>query len=299
MRLSASIVLLAGACWTTPSGPHNLALDIDETRPVAGGSRTTARFTNRYPGCDGLFCGAPVYIKEYSVEPSGVFEHTQTDAQFDFVAVAEGAARFAATVESGDETRTFAYNLVAQTIDTVALNTLCPSPALMQVGVATALTYEVSSDGTRLGGKGLMPFTITGGQLLPPDKYGAPWLQLPSTPGTVLLTSPYDADFLYQVDVVAPDSIDGMVVTDPFAPLTVGSATDVRADLLVGSRAICYASLPITSSTTSTGICELDPGYGSFSDTIRIRGLAAGDCTLNVTLQGTTITATKTISVTK
>lgn len=296
MRLSVGFVLGASAC--TFSGPHNLAFDIDETSPVAVGSRTTARFTNYdRPGCEGFCLGAAVEIKNYSVDPPGVFEYTRTDTQFDFVAVAEGAARFAITVESNDETRQFAYDLVAKAIDTVVLDTSCPSPALMQVGMSTALSYELRNDGTRLNGRDLMPFTVTGGQLRPPDKYGTPWLELPTSPGTVLLTSPYDADFVHQVDVVASSSIDGMVIPDPLSPLRVGSSTDVRADLLVGSRSMCAGSLPITVSITSAGICALDPGYGTFSDTIRIRGIATGDCTLNVLLDRTSIIATKTIPV--
>lgn len=301
MRLFASVLLLfAGACME-PIGPHHITLDIDESSPIAIGSRLTARFMNRGPECDDVgLCldWREVEIKEYSVDPPELFEVTQGDEELDFLAVGEGASAFLTTVESNGETRTFVRNLMAKAIDAVVLHTSCQSPALMQAGIETALGYELRGDGMQLHGKGLMPLTVTGGRLLPPDEYGTPWLELPSAPGTVVLTSPYDPDFVYEIDAVTPDSIDGIAITDPQSPLRVGNLTDVSAELFVGTRSICDGSRPVRAFITTSDICAIEPGYGTNSDTIRIRGLAAGECTLNVMLGGTSIIATKTFPIT-
>lgn len=304
MRGCGAVLLWLGACTGPDFGPPPVpTLEVDEMSPLAVGSTTRIGVVTR--GC--LFGGPeatcyvhPENVLEHRIEPAGAFEvirrETEYDVDFVITAVAEGVARFYVDVNHDGEMLELGYNIRASTIDAVSLQTPCASPAVMQAGIATTFAYEMRNGLDRLNGR-IMLFTIVGAELTPPDEDGVEWLRLPVTPGTVTITSPYDADFTHVIDVVDRDLVDGLAITDAMSPISVGSLLHSRADLLVGTRAICGGSMPITTTISTPDRCALDPGYGRSSDTIRINAIAAGDCTVHVTLDGTSISATKTFVV--
>jgi hypothetical protein len=77
---------------------------------------------------------------------------------------------------------------------------------------------------------------------------GVPRLELPAAAGTVMITSPYDLSFEHRIDVVDRASIESIAITGPTTQLVVGSLSDLRADLLVGTRPICGGSMAITTT---------------------------------------------------
>jgi hypothetical protein len=247
------------------------------------------------PSHHGSCPARPEELLEHRHTPAAFFEVTRTGTQFEAVALETGVSRFSVDVSSGEQ-RVLSYNLVARTIETVSLSTSCTSPALMFTGARVAFDYQMRHGSELLNGR-IMPFVIVGAELLPPDKLGRPWLELPATPSTVTITSPYDASFAHQIDVIERSSIDGVAITDPSHALVVGGQITLRADLLVGARVTCHGSLPITTTIGTPERCELHPGYGSSSDSIVVMGLSAGECTVHVTLMGTTISATRSFPV--
>lgn len=298
------LVVVLGACVITAdeSGTSRLELDIDKPNPLAVDSKMNLEVVETNCGIFVGPCGARAdAVFEHRVEPEGLFEVVRNQVvgstQFNATVLAEGTARFSVDVVTGGERGVLAYDLVAKTIDRVSVQTSCSSPALMQGGIATSFSYQMWNGSQRLNGY-LVPFSIAGGaSLVPGDDLGETRLQLPAAAGTVTITSTYDTDFIHVIDVAGRDSIDGLALSNPSSQLVVGSSSDISAELLVGARSICGGSMPITSAVTTPDQCALEAGYGSFSHTIRIRGIAPGDCTVSVGLVGTALSATKTFSV--
>jgi hypothetical protein len=271
---------------------------VDEPSPLAVGSLTHLEVVNR--DCP-LFAPCPARAQDvlgHEIDPPGVFDVTQIENQFGFTALVEGTALFSADVASSVEPR-ISFPWVAKTIDAVSVQTFCPSQSLMQVGVITVFDYEMRHGTERLHGR-INPFTVAGGGEVLPRTYGEPdaRLKLPVTPGEVIVTSPHDSTFEYRVDAVDRDSVDSIAIVNKNpGTVGVGAVLDLRADLLVGQRAICGGSMPITSTITTPDQCELELGYGTSSDTVRVITKAAGDCSVQVALVGTSLSATKTFVV--
>lgn len=285
-------MVLAG-CAVPGAGPPQtlLILDIDEPSPLAVGSTTLLRVLNKVCPPIGVCPAASEDVLEFGVEPPGLFDVRRADTRFNITALASGTASFHVDVISHGAPTRLDYSLIANTIDTVTARPACPSHALMQAGIETTFDYQVSHASEALNGH-IVPFTIVGAMLSPPDEQGGQWLQLPSASGPVTITSLYDASFEYDIDVVAPEKIDAITVPEPSSPLVVGSSIDLHADLLVGTRPVCGGSLPVTTTITTPDQCALAPGYGRNSDTIWVAGKAAGDCTVQVTVDGTSLSAT-------
>jgi hypothetical protein len=293
---SVVLTVLAGCAVPDSGTPQDvLYLDITEPSPVAVGSQTLLSVMTKNCFLFGPCPARPEDVLDYGVDPPGLFDVTRAETQFSVVAVAAGTSSFYVDVSEGAQQR-LGYSLIANTIDTVRVRTACASPALMQAGIATAFAYQMWHGSQELNGR-IVPLTIVGAELSPPDEQGVPWLKLPAASGTVMITSPYDLSFEHHIDVVDRASIESIALTGPTTPLVVASLSDLRAELLVGTRAVCGGSMPITTTISTPDHCALDPGYGTYSDTIRIAGKAAGDCTVQVTLIGTSLSATKTFPV--
>lgn len=295
-RLPCVLAVLGACVPVAESGGPAFELDGEAGNPLAVGS--TMWLDVRYKEClFGWPCGTapPENVLEHSVAPASSYTVTQQGARFNIAAIAEGSGNVYVKVISEGEERQLVHSLVARTIDRVTVQTACASPALMQTGISTAFQYQVWHGTERLNGR-IMPLTVENAELTPPDENGFPWLRLPTTPTAVTVTSPYDAAFRHEIETVDRNSIDSIVITGT-SPVAVGSLSDFRAELRVGERAICGGSMPITSTITTPSTCALDPGYGMYSDTIRINAIAAGDCTLQVTLTGTSLSATRTFTI--
>jgi hypothetical protein len=301
MRCCGATLAMLGACfWNSFELPESvLRIEVDEPNPLAVDSMTTLKVVNTncgfFSGPDTTCPARAEELLEHRLAPAAFFEVTRTGTQFEVAALEHGVARFSVDVSSGEQ-RELSYNLVARTIETVSLTTLCTSPALMFTGGRVAFDYQLRHGSELLNGR-IMPFVIVGAELRPPDKLGGPWLELPATPSTVTITSPYDSSFAHHIDVIERASIDGVAITDQGHALVVGGQIPLRADLLVGARATCHESLPITTTISTPERCALHPGYGSASDSIVVMGLSAGECTVHVTLNGTAISATKSFPV--
>jgi hypothetical protein len=297
MSLWCGVLAALGAC--VPQGQPDapgFELDSEAINPLAVGSTTWLSVV--YEQCLlGWPCGTapPDDVLDHRVEPVASFTVTQQESRFNIAAIAEGSGTFYVNVISEGEQRELTQTLIAKRIDRVTVQTSCASPALMQPGISTGFEYQVWHGTERLHGR-IMPLTVEGADLTPPDEMGVPWLRLPTTPGSVTVTSPYDSTFLHKIDVVDRNAIDSIAITGT-SPVAVGSSNDFSAELRVGARAICGGSMPITSTILTPSTCALDPGYGMFSDTIRVNGIAAGDCTLQVTLTGTSLSATRTFTI--
>jgi hypothetical protein len=289
------LIVLAGCGLPASSSDKDRrVLDVTEPSPLAVGSQTTLSVMNQYCFLFAPCPARPEHVLGFDVDPPGMFDVTRIETQFAVTALAEGAASFQVDVV-GDGEQRLDYELIAKPIDRVTVETACESPALMQADSAGVFEYQMWHGSDRLHGR-IDPLTIVGAELSPPDDQGVRWLVLPSTTGTVDITSPYDAKLAHHIDVVDRDSVDSIALTGP-STIVIGSLDDLRVDLMVGSRSICGGSMPIAVTISTPDHCALDPGYGMYSDTIRIAPKAPGDCTVQVTLVGTSLTATKTVVV--
>jgi hypothetical protein len=300
MRGAGAILIVLGACTFPEFGPppSHLWLVVDQVSPLAVGSTTQLSVVNSQCGlfASGEACDPePGDVLDERVAPAGVFEVARTGSRFEATAVAPGTAGFYVNVISGGQPVRLGDNLVAETIDSLSLPTWCESPALMSAGSEMSFDFEMWHGNDQLNGH-IMPFTIVGA-VLEPHTHGETWLRLPDTPGTVMITSPYVPDFTYEIDVIGPEPIDGIAFADPPSPLEVGFATQLHADLLVGTRPLCWARMPVAVSISTPDHCALAQGYDTSSDDIPIEGRAPGDCTVQVTLEGTDLSDTTTFTV--
>ena len=309
MRL-AWFLVLAGC--TTESW-YELGVDAAPTavgaRVFAGVSSGNCRSGERAAHCS----FDTVTIEKVTLATEGVFERQlDSNAAIDLLALTEGMTRMTIVADNGDETKTFITTLIALATDRVTVTpTLrdmpCSLPARYAIGYRPTLPTAKFHGDTKLNGRYYNPFDITGGATLDSERSrdGDIVLQLSDAPGPITLTSPVDTSFALALETFAPSQVEAVVIGD--APTTQWFPLNpmrIPIDLMVGGAPVCGDSLPRTARTT--GVCKIyeEDGDGT-SDTKTVAGMStlllrayeSGTCTVEVTLDGTTLTATKTLTV--
>ena len=245
-------------------------------------------------------------------DPSLFARDTASRVAIDLLAVAEGTTRMTVVADNGDEEKTFYRSLTALPANrAVVTPTLrgepCASPARYAVGHRPVLTPELYAGDTRLGGRYYHPFELTGGATIDEQRSVEAdlFLVMPSTPGAVTMTSPIDPSFSLALEAFAPADVEAIVLGEvPAGSWFPLSTTRLPVDVLVDGTPICGDALARTARTT--GVCKIyeEDGDGA-SDTktvagmtdVLLRAYSAGECTVEVTLDGTTLSATKTLTV--
>ncbi len=254
-----------------------------------------------------------VTIKTVTLATEGVFERQlDSNVAIDLVALTEGMTRMTVVADNGDEEKTFITTLTALAADRVTVTpTLreqpCSLPARYALGFRPTLPTKKFHGDTPLNGRYYNPFDITGGATLDVDRSrdGDLVLQLPDSPSSIALTSPVDPSFALALETFAPSQVEAVVIGD--APTTKWFPLNplrLPIDLIVGGAPVCGDTLPRTARTT--GVCKIyeEDGDGTSEvktvagmSTLLLRAYESGTCTVEVTLEGTTLTATKTLTV--
>jgi hypothetical protein len=284
--------------------------------PTAVGARVFAGVSsgNCHAGERASHCSFDtVTIDEVTLGTAGIFERSaDTNVAIDLLAVAEGTTRMTVVADNGDETKEFVTTLSALAADRVTVTpTLrdqpCVLPARYAIGFRPTLPTAKFHGDTPLHGRYYNPFDITGGATLDVDRSrdGDLVMQLSDTPATLTLTSPVDASFSLTLETFAPSQVEAVVIGDvPSTDWFPLSVTRLPIDIVVGGAPVCGDSLSRTARTS--GVCKIyeEDGDGA-SDTKTIAGMStlllrayqSGTCTVEVSLDGTALTATKTLTV--
>jgi len=240
-----------------------------------------------------------------AIAPEDVFSLATTGDRLELVAQVAGTANLTVT-NSDDFTITRIVEAVAidQVIATPTRNGVpCELPALFTLGARASIPVEVHGGGRRLNGEVVPPIIASGDAILVPEESadGTLAVRLPGTATTVQLTSAVDASFAVTLETIQPTAVDALTLGEPDGHLIPVTLVDVPIDLAAGGRALCGDTLSRTVVVDTPTTCKLSDGSSRKTttgiDTVSIRGLHSGDCTIRVSLDGTPLTVTKTLTV--
>ena len=174
--------------------------------------------------------------------------------------------------------------------------------------------YEVYVDGTWLF-HDVDTNPLTTSFLLPvprdsTDTFGALRFRTPATPGTGTITSPFDPSLSVPVTVVDASAVTSITIGDigySFdAHVPLGGQIEVRGTSLAAapSYGMCAERFARTLRTVTPTTCAFWQDMQTHATLQRqgpegfeLRGLAAGNCTIEATLDGTTTTSRRTFMV--
>jgi hypothetical protein len=240
-----------------------------------------------------------------AIAPEDVFSLATTGDRLELVAQIAGTANLTVT-NSDDFTITRIVEAVAidQVIATPTRNGVpCELPALFTLGARASIPVEVHGGGRRLNGEVVPPIIASGDAILVPEESadGTLAVRLPGTATTVQLTSSVDTSFAVTLETIEPAAVDALTLGEPDGHLIPVTLVDVPIDLAAGGRALCGDTLSRTVVVNTPTTCKLADGSTRKTttgiDTVSIRGLHSGDCTIRVSLDGTPLTVTKTLTV--
>lgn len=321
MRLAWLLLASTTACTSSRVSLFDVTVTA---KPVAVGASAVGSLSSR--SCDDDFdCEfRDVTIVSMDVTPPGVFDVPQpgtSPASFRIKALAEGEATFTVIGDDGQEMRTFERPLSALALNRITggpvreeiyspsagMEGPCPSPALFTIGQSAKLTYEAYRDDQLLYAVGLVPFVVDGGATIDasiPAELPYMRVRLPQAPAMVSITSPHDLAFSSTIQVVSPQTIDSIAISEPSEPLRALDKALVTFDFLVGGHPLCGDGLTRTLTSLTPTICKIQgPNVQTEWTTQGIRafevvGIAAGTCTIRVSLGSSTVAGEKTFTVT-
>lgn len=308
LALTLSSIAMGAAC--VPESFFEMAITPS---PIAVGARARVQFSagSCRQGERGSWCDFDeVTIERVQFDPPGVFE----EGPEGITAIAEGGTSLTVVAQAGGDSKTFAQYVSALPITrALAIPTRrgepCELPALYAVGVDATVPFELWHDDRVLHGVGLVPFTVTGATLdvertLDRDLV----IRLPATPGAVAtLSSPLDATAHTELETISPAAIDGITLGGTATTNVLGVAK-LTIDVTSGGHQVCGDTISRTVTVTTPDTCRVtdDPQDGATLAYTKagltelvVRGYAAGACTLEVTLAGTDVRATRTITITR
>jgi len=227
------------------------------------------------------------------------FSVTRDGDRFEVVAAAEGSGALRARAGDHDA---FA-SLRALAIDEVAVRpTLhgmpCTEPALFAVGSRASLPVELRGDGEVLHGDIVPPLTVSGATIDEVSSAdGTLELRIGATPGDVTLSNGT------VLEAFAPASVAAVTVASDRASVTPILTAQLSIDLVVAGRSACGDELSRTLVVDTPDTCVLDDGATTRTQAgladAKVRGLHGGTCTVRVVLDGTGLSATKSLTVTR
>lgn len=240
-----------------------------------------------------------------SIDPADIFSLATIGDRLELVAQTAGTANLTVT---NDEDFSLSRIVEAVAIDQVIATPArhgapCEVPALFTLGARASIPVEVHGGGRRLNGEVVPPVVASGEAIIVPEASATGTLEvrLPGTAGTVQLTSPVDAAFAVLLETVAPSAVDALTLGEPDGHLIPVTLVDVPIDLAAGGRALCGDTLSRTIVVETPTTCKLGDGSVRKTmagiDAVSIRGLHTGDCTIRVSLDGTPLTVSKTLTV--
>jgi hypothetical protein len=303
MRITGAALALVCGCTEEKFYSSGLATPI-----AVGATATGAIYSSSCTKIDKhVDCEIPSVSSTYKLTPAGVFSLDSSAARYTVTAHAEGVATLSIESDNGSDTKTFTHRIEARPIDNVVVTTVdgravpCEAPPRYQAGTKVQLSYELRHGETPLNGV-IFPFEATGATIAQSTEYDRVLdLMMPATPDPVTLTSAADPAFSLTVRAFTPDQVDGISFDDVFYPLTVtGSGATTTSVHLADGATVCGNQLSRTTTVLTPDTCRVfmnNPvgmmSLTSTSDHIQIMGLKAGTCSLSVTLDGTSITATR------
>ena len=291
-------------------------LDVEDGPTAVGASLYAgARSGSCREGERGDSCSFDtVTTKSVTLKPEGIFERVEDSlVAVELRAIAEGTAVLTVVAGNGDETKTFTRSISARAVDRVTvtptLRTLpCASPALFAIGMRASLPSALHGGDTQLHGHRFVPIDVSGATL--DDERSTDELvvvQLADTPGTVSLASALDPTFALAIETFAPAAIERIAIGDAAANWFPLAPNGASIDLIVGGQPVCGDRLSRTVTVANPRVCQIYDADGDGTSTsktvagmssVLLRAYQAGDCTITVALDGTSVTATKTFIVT-
>jgi hypothetical protein len=307
--------VLAG-CLPTSDGPPALSAPA----AVAVGSSATGWIS--FPRCktfsdndhDTPSCMTiRVPLQSAHVDAAETFHLESDEDSIRYTALAPGTAQLT-VIAADDDRTTLTRTIVAAVPDRVDAGINCMGSRAFGTNEEVVASFELFARSTELHHSiGVNPLESSF-LILQPEKttaaFGEAFFLTPGTPGTGSITSRFDPTLDIELVVFSVDDVTGMEIDDvsntPGRHIQLGSTGVIDGTyLMIGNREpTCTDHYARTLRVLTPATCQIWDrtqhlltlglvGHQQFS----LRGLALGDCTVELSLDGTTQVVRKTFAV--